>query len=230
MTEPLGLAVAFVAGLASFFAPCVLPVVPGYLGFVTGGAGASPARRTLLTSAFVGGFGLAFVLLGLAVGLAGSALALGGANDLLQRAGGAVIVVFGLAMLGLLRLPFLERDLRYHGTAPLRHGPVLGAFGLGAAFGVGWSPCVGPILAGILVLAGLSGGASGGALLLGVYAVGLAIPFLALGLFADRAAAALRRLGPAMRGVEVVGGVLLVALGVFVFTGAVSRLQSLVVG
>lgn len=230
MTEGLTLAVAFVGGLASFFAPCVLPVVPGYLGFITGGAAASAARRTLLTVAFVGGFSLAFIALGLVVGLAGSGLAVGGAQDALNRLGGAVIVVFGLAMLGLLRLPFLDRDLRYHGTAPLRHGPVFGALGLGAAFGVGWSPCVGPILAGILLLAGVSGGATGGAVLLGVYALGLAVPFLALGVFADRGAAWVKRFGRATHAIEVVGGVLLVALGVAVFTGAVSRLQSLVVG
>lgn len=230
MTEGLGLAVAFAAGLASFFAPCVLPIVPGYLGFVTGGASTSQGRRSVITLAFVLGFSIAFVLLGLVVGLAGSSLMFGGAQDALNRVGGAVIIVFGLAMLGLLRLPFMDRDVHYHGTAPMRHGPVLGALGLGAAFGVGWSPCVGPILAGILVLAGVSGGAAGGALLLGVYAAGLAVPFLALGLFADRGAAFVRRFGRVAHSVELVGGVLLIALGIAVFTGATTRLQSLVVG
>jgi cytochrome c-type biogenesis protein len=224
----LSLGIAFVAGLASFFAPCVLPIVPGYLGFVTGSQ-ASSARRTLITVAFVAGFSIAFVLIGLVVGLAGSSMLFRGATGLLERVGGAVIIVFGLAMLGLVQLPFLQRDVRYHGTAPTKAGPVVGALGLGAAFGVGWSPCVGPILAGILVLAGVSGGAAGGALLLGVYAAGLALPFLLLGVFAERGAVLLKRFGRASRAIEVVGGVLLIALGIAVFTGATARLQSLVI-
>lgn len=226
----LSLAVAFVAGLGSFFAPCVLPIVPGYLGFVTGGVHSSARRRTLITVAFVGGFSIAFVLLGLVVGLAGSSMLFRGAQGWLDRLGGGLIILFGLAMLGLLRLPFLERDVRYHGTAPMKAGPFVGALGLGAAFGVGWSPCVGPILAGILVLAGVSGGAASGALLLGVYAAGLAVPFLIVGVFADRGAALLKRFGKASKAIEVVGGVLLVLLGIAVFTGSTARLQSLVVG
>jgi cytochrome c-type biogenesis protein len=177
----------------------------------------------------VSGFGLAFVLLGLVVGAAGQSMLFRDAEDVLQRAGGALIIVFGLAMLGLLRVPLLDRDVRFHGAAPKAAGPMLGAFALGAAFGVGWTPCVGPILAGILLLAGVSGSAGSGALLLGAYAAGLAIPFLALGLFADRGAAFLRRFGGASRSVEVVGGVLLIALGIAVFTGATARLQSLLV-
>lgn len=229
MTEGLSLAVAFAAGLASFFAPCCLPILPAYVGFVSGGGQASLRRRTLVTTAFVLGFGGAFVLLGLVVGLAGSSLMLGGAQDALERVGGALIILFGLVMLGLLRLPLLDRDLRYHGAAPAKAGPVAGAIALGAAFGVGWSPCMGPILAGILLLAGVAGSASSGALLLAVYAAGLAVPFLVVGVFADRGTAALRRLKGASRGIEIVGGVLLILLGIAVFTGAAARLQSLVV-
>lgn len=229
MMADLSLGIAFAAGLASFFAPCVLPIVPGYLGFVTGGAAAPGARRLAITACFVGGFAIAFVALGLVVGLAGSSMLFRGATDWLERLGGAVIILFGLAMLGLVNLPFLQRDVRYHGTKPMKAGPVVGALGLGAAFGVGWSPCVGPILAGILVLAGVSGGATSGALLLGVYAAGLAVPFLVLGVFADRGAALLKRFGRASHAIEAVGGVLLIVLGIAVFTGAVTRLQSLVV-
>jgi cytochrome c-type biogenesis protein len=230
MSDGLSLAVAFGGGLASFFAPCVLPVVPGYLGFITGGAQASAGRRTAITVAFVLGFSAAFVVLGLLVGLAGSSLMFAGEQVWLNRLGGALIILFGLVLLGLIRVPFLQRDLRYHGQAPMKAGPVVGALGLGAAFGVGWSPCMGPILAGILLLAGIQGSAGASALLLGVYAAGLAVPFLLLGVFAERGAAFVKRFGKASRAIEVVGGIALLALGVAVFTGSAARLQSLVVG
>jgi cytochrome c-type biogenesis protein len=229
MATELSLAVAFVAGLASFFTPCCLPILPGYIGFVSGGAQASAARRSAVTLAFVLGFGIAFVLLGLVVGLAGASVVFRDTQGWAGRAGGAIIIAFGLAMLGLLRVPFLDRDVRFHGRAPARAGPVAGALMLGAAFGVGWSPCMGPILAGILLLAGVAGSAASGGLLLGAYAAGLAVPFVAVGLSAGRSAAFLRRFGRASRAVEVVGGLLLALLGIAVFTGAASRLQSLVV-
>jgi cytochrome c-type biogenesis protein len=230
MSGELTLGVAFLAGLGSFFAPCVLPVVPAYLGFVTGGAEAARSVRLLRTVAFVLGFGAAFVVLGIAIGAAASSGAFRDAETWLARLGGVLIIAFGLAMLGLLRVPFLDRDLRYHGAASARVGRTGGAALLGAAFGVGWTPCVGPILAGILVLAGLSGGVASSAALLGVYAFGLAVPFLVLGVLADRGSAALKRFRRVSRSVEVVGGVLLLVLGVAVFTGSAARLQSLVIG
>lgn len=229
MADPTTGLVAFGAGLLSFFAPCVLPVIPGYIAFVTGGADASTRRRLTLTIAFVAGFSIAFVAIGLLVGLVGSTGAFQAAETWLERIGGAIIIAFGLYMTGLLKLGFLEREVRYHGTAPEALGPIGGAAFLGAAFGIGWSPCVGPVLASILVLAGLEGGAVTGGLLLAAYAAGLAIPFLLLGVTADRGAAWLDRHKGLARGTEIVGGVLLIALGIFVFTGSLARLISLVV-
>jgi cytochrome c-type biogenesis protein len=229
VTDPTTGLVAFGAGLASFFAPCVLPVIPGYIAFVTGGADASTKRRLGLTAAFVTGFSIAFVAIGLLVGLVGSTGAFQAAEEWIQRVGGIVIIAFGLYMTGLLKLPFLDREIKHQGGAPDFLGPVGGAAFLGAAFGVGWSPCVGPVLASILVLAGLKGGALAGGALLGLYALGLAIPFLALGVTADRGAAWLREHSSLARVVEVAGGVLLIVLGVFVFTGSIARFVSYVV-
>ncbi|MHB8605284.1 MAG: cytochrome c biogenesis CcdA family protein [Thermoplasmatota archaeon] len=228
MTDAVTPAIAFAAGLVSFISPCVVPVVPGYLAFVTGGVDSSRGKRMVLTSAFVAGFGIAFVALGVAVGALEGTAALHTTDLWVRRIGGVLIITFGLAMTGLLRLPFMDRDLRYHGDAPKRAGPFFGALGLGAAFGVGWSPCVGPILGSILILGG-SGGAQQGAFLLGVYALGLAIPFLVVGYFAERANGVLRRFSRAARVVEIVGGILLIALGIAVFTGALARLLTYVV-
>lgn len=222
-------AVAFGAGLASFFAPCVLPVIPGYIAYVTGGTQTTTKRRLSLTLLFVTGFSIAFIAMGLLVGLAGNTQLFRSADTWLARIGGALIITFGLVMTGLLKIPFLERDARYQGQAPERLGPYAGATFLGAAFGVGWSPCVGPILASILLLAGLEGGALTGALLLGIYALGLAIPFLALGLTADRGAAFLNRHRGLARGTEIVGGILLILVGIFVFTGSLAELLSYIV-
>lgn len=224
--DPVTGAIAFGAGLLSFFAPCILPVIPGYLAFVTGGAGTSRARRLALTGAFVTGFGIAFVLLGLLIGTVGSSMAFRAAETWVQRIGGAVIIAFGLYMTGLLKLGFLDREVRFHGDAPSFLGPVGGALFLGAAFGVGWSPCVGPVFGSILVLAGVGGGTVQGGLLLGAYAAGLAIPFLALGVTADKGAELLARYGKATRYVEVLGGIILILLGIFVFTGAIARFTS----
>lgn len=229
--EGITFAVAFGAGLVSFFTPCVLPVVPGYLAFVTGGAHAGRAAHLVRTIAFVFGFAAAFTLIGALIGALGTSPAFQSAETVVRRVGGTFIIVFGLHMTGLLRLPFLDRDVRYHGDAPVRwHAPkAVTAIVLGAAFAVGWSPCVGPIFASILVIAGLEGGFAGGARLLAVYSLGLAVPFLVLGVTAERGAAVLQRFAKATRAVEVVGGVLLVILGVLVFTGQLARFLSLLV-
>ncbi len=217
---------AFGAGLASFFSPCIVPIVPGYVAFLARSAQGRLGRRMLVVAAFVLGFGVAFVALGLLAGLLGSGLGARVPLRWAERVGGALIIAFGLAMTGLLRLRILDRDARYHGPAPGALGPAGGALLLGAAFGVGWSPCVGPILASILLVAGLDASPAQGALLLGVYALGLAVPFLALGLTAERGAALLRRFARASRVIEIVGGVLLILLGIAVFTGQAARLTS----
>lgn len=222
--ESLAPLAAFVAGLVAFFSPCILPVVPGFLGFVTGGSATSRAKRIIYTIAFVAGFTVAFTVIGFLIGAAGQSAAFIASEAWLRRIGGALIIAFGFWMLGLLPIPVLDRDLRYHGKVPAWLGPGGSAFVLGAAFGVGWTPCVGPVLASILILAGIEGSASMGGLLLLLFSLGLAVPFLVFGLVADRGAAWIHRNAKWTRVVEWVGGLFLIALGIAVFTGAANRL------
>lgn len=226
----LSLGVAFVAGLASFLAPCVLPVLPGYLAFVTGGASASRSRHALRTALFVLGFGAMFVAMGLLIGAVAESTAAQAAETWVERVGGALIILFGLVMLDLIRFDVLDREHGYTGKAPLRLGRDVGALALGAAFAVGWTPCVGPILASILVLAGVQGSAASGALLLATYALGLGIPFLVLGVAAEEGTQLLERFERVSVWIERVGGVILIAVGIAVFTGSMTRLTSYVVG
>lgn len=227
--DAVPVSVAFVAGLVSFFSPCIVPVVPGYVAFLARGTeGASRWRRAGIVLCFVLGFGVAFVVLGAAVGALGSSARLASQRRVAEMVGGALIIVFGLAMTTLLDVPFLQREARYHGAVTERFGPAVGAALLGAAFGVGWTPCVGPVLLSILLLAGTGGSVGSGAALLAVYALGLGLPFLAVGLAAERGAALMRRFSRATRVVEVAGGVLLILVGIAVFTGNVARLTSVI--
>ncbi len=209
--------VAFLAGFVSFLAPCVLPLVPGYLSAVSavdadrlGQPGT--ARRVVLASVpFVAGFTGVFVLLGIGAALvAGSVL-----QDqlLLERIAGFVLVVFGLAFMGLLPWPEQLVGSGLLQGARSRGSRVL----LGGAFAVCAAPCIGPVLAAILVLAGSSDTVWQGALLLGVYSLGLAVPFVLAGAVFSRAMGAFRWLRDHYRTIQVVGGAIMVALGLLLF-------------
>ena len=215
---------AFLAGLIAFFSPCILPIVPGFLAFVTQGVDQGRRRRLLLTAMFTLGFTIAFTIIGFLIGAAGATATFQAAEVWLRRVGGVLIIGFGLAMLGLLRFAWMDLDMRFHGKSPEWLGPYGGAVALGAAFGVGWSPCVGPILASIIVLAGIEGGAMDGALLLSLFSFGLAIPFLVFGSLADLGSGFMRRNARFTESVEVIGGVFLILLGIMIFTGAVNRI------
>lgn len=224
----LGLITAATAGAISFLSPCVLPLVPGYLSYVAGGTGASAADRKnhqlhALGAAllFVLGFTTVFVLLGL------SAMALGGFLQRYQAEanliGGALVAIFGLAMTGLLRLPIaLMKDRRWRG--PRHAGGTFGAFLLGIAFGFGWTPCIGPVLASILAVTATSAG--NGAVLLGSYGLGLGVPFLLTALFFGSAAAALKRMRRAGAALNVGVGMVMVGVGILMMTG---RLQEITI-
>ena len=247
MTGDYTLLIALGAGLVSFLSPCVLPLVPAYLGQLTAVAvasqeGGSPSRWAAVrhAAAFVAGFGLVFTLLGVTAAFAGGVMA-----DYirpLRIAGGVVLVVMGLSLAGLLRIPVLERTWR-----PLDAGASAGltamtgamtlapagsgaggragswlvgrraglgaSFALGAVFAVGWTPCIGVILGGILGLAASSATAGQGALLLVGYTAGLGIPFLLIALFYDRAPGLLRPLVRHGRAVSLIGGLLVVGIG-----------------
>jgi cytochrome c-type biogenesis protein len=167
----IGLVTAFSAGLISFLSPCVLPLVPGYVSYISGStldrrnhAGASHLTTLLLSTCFVLGFSTVFVALG-ATATAFSRLLLSYRYEA-TLVGGAIVIVFGVFMTGLIRLPWLERDVRFHGS--IRGGRPFGAFLLGLAFGFGWTPCIGPVLGAILTVGALSSTASTGIVLLTV--------------------------------------------------------------
>lgn len=203
---------AFVAGLLSFATPCVLPLVPGYLSAVSGREVGAGGRRVLVASLpFIAGFTIVFVALGAAAAAAGGLLD----RRLVLSVAGLLVVVFGFAFMGLLPFPFLERlaapglveGARSSGSTAL----------LGAAFGVCAAPCIGPVLGSILALASESQTAAEGTLLLLVYSVGLALPFVAVGLGFGRAMSAFRWLRDRYGVLRVASGALLVALGLILF-------------
>lgn len=206
------LAVAFIAGLLSFLSPCVLPLVPSYLG-VIGGAKA-PLMRAL---GFIAGFGLVFIMLGATASSIGAALA--PHKLLLGKLAGGLIVFFGLVMLGAVKLPFLMRDTRQLADAG-GYGPVA----LGAAFAFGWSPCLGPALGSILGLAASSASLSQGVVLLLMYTLGLAVPFLLAALLWHRLN--LRQLNQYAGVFEKIGGSILVAVGLLMLSGKFTLLAT----
>lgn len=211
---------AFIAGLVTFIAPCTLPLVPAYLGVLTGaGVGeARQSRRRMLRAAFlfVLGFSVVFVLLGSLAGLVGVAAA--PVRLVIQRVGGVLIIVLGLSMLGVLRLPLLRRSFQARLPGLGRLPRSLRAFLFGVVLASGWTPCVGPILGTILLLGTFQQTVSQGALLLGVYSVGLAIPFLLVALFYGQATKLIARAGRVARGIEIAAGLFLVFLGVLFVT------------
>jgi cytochrome c-type biogenesis protein len=224
VADVLGLgSLAFVAGTVSFTSPCCLPLMPGYLAYVSGVSAAEAGnRRRVLGSAllFVLGFAAVFTALG------ASASAFGGFLlshlPVLVRISGAFVILMGLAMLGVPRVPFLFREARVD-MSRIRSGPA-GAIPLGMAFAFGWTPCVGPVLGGILTAAAVTQTVWKGTFLLLVYSLGLGLPFLLLALAsskAERAVRFLRRHGVA---IERTGGVLLVGMGVLLVTGSWQQL------
>lgn len=219
-------AVAFGAGLASFLSPCIVPLVPAYLSSLAGTALGSSDRPRLF------GHALAFVI-GLTAFLVASGLAattfgwaLKSHARLLSEVGGVVLVVFGLELLGVIRLGVLNRTVA--ARPPANPATLGGAFGLGVVFAAGWTPCIGPVLASILILAARSASVQAGALLLLAYAAGLAVPFLVVALVLDRALRLLRRLAPWLPWVNRAAGALLALLGVSLITGWYAALPGVV--
>ncbi len=213
---------AFLAGLASFLSPCVFSLVPAYIGYLGGRAAGGEAnagsRWVTFTHglAFVLGFSIVFIFLGLAVAAAGHFL-----YDLrywLAKIGGIVVIIFGLHMIGVFRIPFLEYDVRVH-SLPDRKWGYLSSVLMGVFFSAGWSPCVGPVLGAILTLALNGGDLALGARLLTFYSAGLAIPFLIAALGIGWVSKILRGHSKVMRYVEIAMGVILIIVGLMLILG-----------
>lgn len=217
MTLDVGIPGAFLAGLLSFLSPCVLPLVPGYLAFIGGTSVEAETPRPLLPAvAFVLGFVLVFVAFGATASAVSRLLVQHG--DMLGKIAGALIIAFGLHVAGLVRIPFLYYEARVH--AERRPAGLAGAFVLGLAFAFGWTPCVGPVLASILLVAGAGATLSSGVALLGAYGAGMGLPFLLAAAAARPFAAFLLRFRRYVRAVELAMGGLLVATGALIFAGS----------
>jgi cytochrome c-type biogenesis protein len=224
--------VAFGGGLVSFASPCVLPLVPAYLSIVTGFdfSGAEDAPRRPLapvvrdTGLFVLGFGAVFVALGVSASAIGSAFQR--AHLPLTRISGALVIAMGLflALSLVARLPFLFGEARLHPSAKR-----LGIFAapiIGVAFGFGWTPCVTPVLSSVLAIAASEGGATHGAVLLAIYALGLGVPFLAIGCGLTRLAGAMRAVRRHSSAITLVSAVVMLALGILLVADRVSWISS----
>lgn len=219
MAQHLSIPIAFVAGVVSFLSPCVLPLVPGYVSMLSGesieelktGTDAALIGKVFANSvAFVVGFSVVFI------GLGASATAVGrfllAQRTTFNIVAGAMIIIFGLHLTGLVKIPFLYRDKRIEAGTPKRGKT--GSFILGFAFAFGWTPCIGPILTGILAVAATRDTLFQGMFLLAVYSAGLAIPFLVTGLGLGQFLKFYGRFRKHLHAIEVASGVLLIALGV----------------
>lgn len=236
MTEiSVSFGVAFLAGVVSFLSPCVLPIVPSYVTFITGmtldeltlhGRASARARALLHASLFVLGFSLVFITLGATATMFGAALQR--SLPLIQQVGGLIIIVFGLYLVGLLRIPALMRERRVHFAS--RPAGFAGSILVGVAFGAGWTPCVGPVLASILLYAGMKATMAKGMLLLATYAIGLGIPFLLAAVSLNWYLAGARRLMRWLRPIEVAAGILLIVVGLLMFTGRFATLTAYLAG
>lgn len=225
----VGIGLAFLAGLASFLSPCVFSLVPAYIGYLGGRSAASSQtveeNRWLTFShglAFVVGFSVVFILLGIATSVVGGLLY--DVRTWLAKIGGVIVIVFGLHMAHILRIPFLEYDLRAQ-TQPSRKQGYISSALMGVFFSAGWSPCVGPVLGAILTLSLSGGSITKGVSLLSAYSAGLAIPFLIAALGVGWVTAILKRYGKVMLYIEIAMGIILIVVGAMLFLGTFENLS-----
>jgi cytochrome c-type biogenesis protein len=220
----IGIFTVFAAGLISFLSPCVIPLVPGYLSFIAGKSlteinpesdWRSTSRALYLSLLFVSGFSIVIILLGANASAVGRLLL--SYRYEANLVGGIVIIIFGIFMTGLIRVSWVQRDVRYHGK--IKGAYPLTAFGLGLAFAFGWTPCIGPILGAILTISAVSTDGFNGIALLSIYSMGLAVPFLLAAVFTGAylsRAHTLRRIG---RPLQIAAGIVMVVMGIAMVTG-----------
>src|SRR6185295_4367202 len=218
----------FVAGIASFLSPCVLPLVPGYISLISGVSidglkeGTSSRRAVIINSlAFNAGLSVIFLILGTTAGLVGAAIT---SNPWVRIIGGLVIIVFGLQLIGILKIATLYKDTRFFSHDKPRG--IFGSLTLGMAFAAGWTPCIGPILGGIIGLAATSGGWKNGLILAAFYSAGLSVPFLITGLAINQFLAFYTRFRRHLHKVEVASGIVLILIGVLIMSNRLTVLAS----
>jgi cytochrome c-type biogenesis protein len=223
----ISIGLSFLAGLASFLSPCVFALVPAYIGYLGGRAAGGEVtesnRFTTFTHglAFVVGFSIVFITLGVASAALGRILF--DLRTILAQVGGIIVIIFGLHMIGVFRIKLLEYDTRVQ-ELPDRKWGYLSSVMMGVFFSAGWAPCVGPVLGAILTLSLNGGSVSNGVTLLSFYSAGLAIPFLLAALSVGWVTATLRKYGKLMHYVEIAMGVVLVIIGYMLFSGIFERL------
>src|SRR5215216_5175768 len=224
----LNIAISFAAGILSFLSPCVLPLVPGYISLISGVSidglkeGTSNRRAVIINSlSFSAGLSIIFLILGTTAGLVGAAIT---SNPWVRIIGGIVIIAFGLQLIGLLKITALYKDTRFFSDDKPRG--IIGSAALGMAFAAGWTPCIGPILGGIIGLAATSGGWKSGLVLSAFYAAGLAIPFLVTGLVLNQFLGFYSKFRRHLHKVEVASGVLLIVIGLMVASNSLTWVAS----
>ena len=222
----LGVGISFTAGLLSFLSPCVLPLIPSYMSFITGLSldDVQRSRRIAVVNAllFIAGFTVVFLALGATATVVGQLLFR--QREWVSRIGGLLVTVFGLYLVGIFNVGFMARDRRVHvANKPLGY---LGTFLVGMAFAAGWTPCIGPILGGVLTYTASSADLNRGLLLLFAYSLGLAIPFLLAALMIERFMATLQRYRSALAWTSRISGVLLIAVGILMLTGGMTLMNN----
>ena len=222
----LNLLVAFLAGLVSFLAPCVLPLIPGYLAYLAGSnlQEAAQNRRQIFINSlfFVLGFALVFAALGVLLNTLLEAVAFS-ALEWLSRIGGLIIIFFGIYLTGIIKIPFLQKEYKPHIDKQFNSRYLTSAV-FGAAFAAGWTPCVGAALGAILGLAAAQPGSAFSLLL--AYAIGLGVPFLLIGLFAAQAKTWISKIGPYLKYVNIIFGIILIGFGILIFTQTLNRIAN----
>lgn len=232
MIEDVTYAAAFLAGLASFFSYCVLPLIPSYFCFITGmsldeltAASQTAVRRKIIgsTLAFVLGFSAVFIAMGVLVSMMGELLS--SYKAAIRIIGGVLIIIFGLHLTHIVRIPFLDYEKRFH----LRKKPihVFGAFIVGMAFAAGWTPCFGPLLGTVLTLAQNEGTVEKGISLLAIYSAGMALPFILLSIFINFLLVFIKKTSKALRYINPAAGILLIIIGILLAADKLTWLTNL---
>lgn len=231
MGDTLYISTVFIAGLLSFFSPCILPVIPVYIAYFTEGSRPTGEKKKihvfslamLKAVIFVTGLSTSFILLGFGAGALGSLVY----GQWFLTICGALVIILGIHQTGLIQLNFLEREKKVHMKRSKR-ADIIGAYLLGFTFSFGWTPCVGPVLAAVLGLSATKGSAAYGGFLMLIYSIGLVIPFLVMALFGDYLLSRIKSIYKYMTTIKVIGGVVIILMGVLLMTNKLTSITALV--